>query len=75
MVGEVVAEVAEHLRQEHDIDMPDAEAIVMGDLKEDRLDPKVGTITRRLREAPGIADDQGVEPPEHADPATTLRRR
>jgi predicted small metal-binding protein len=52
--GDVVAEVVDHLRAEHDIDMPDADIILKGKVTEDPLDvvdPAVALVVERLTEA------------------------
>jgi predicted small metal-binding protein len=52
--GDVVEQAVAHLRQHHDIDMPDAETILEGDQTENPLDPvdeDVALVIERLKEA------------------------
>ena len=52
--SEVVRQVVEHLRAEHDIDMPDPDAIMAGEMEEDPLeivDPAVALVVERLTKA------------------------
>jgi predicted small metal-binding protein len=62
--GEVAAEYVEHLRDEHDMDMPDAETITNEEMDIEDLGGEVRTVVRRLREALGISaagmEDEGV---------------
>lgn len=55
---ELVEKVVEHLQEDHDIEMPDAETIVTGDLDEPTLDPNVRIIIRRLRAALDIPGEE-----------------
>jgi predicted small metal-binding protein len=48
--GEIMHEMVEHLREEHDMDLPDAEAILQGDVDETDVDDKIWMVVRRLRE-------------------------
>jgi predicted small metal-binding protein len=48
--GEIVHKVVGHLREAHDIDMPDAEVILEGQVEETDVDQKVWTIVKRIRE-------------------------
>jgi predicted small metal-binding protein len=67
--GDVVREVVEHLRAEHDIDMPDADVILAGEVKEDPLelvDPAVKLVVERLTKALNIVP---VERPELPEPS------
>jgi predicted small metal-binding protein len=67
--GDVVRDVVEHLRAEHDLDMPDADTILAGELKEDPLelvDPSVRLVVERLTEALNIVP---VEEPEIPKPS------
>ena len=73
--GEVAEKVVEHLREEHDMHLPDAETIMAGDIDEELLDKEVRTLTRRLREALALPENGGLETREDEDPATMLRRR
>jgi hypothetical protein len=63
----VVREVVEHLRAEHDIDMPDADMILAGEVKGDPLeivDPAVNLVVERLTEALNIVPVEGPEAPK-----------
>jgi predicted small metal-binding protein len=75
VAGDVAEEVVTHLREEHDMDVPDAETIVAGDVDEEALDKEVRTLTRRLREALALPEEEGLEAKEDPDPATMVRRR
>jgi predicted small metal-binding protein len=55
--GEAAEEMVEHLRETHDLDMPDAEAIMEGKIDEARMmDEETETVVERLREALGISE-------------------
>jgi len=62
--GEVASVYVDHLREKHDIDMPDAEAITSQEMDVEDVDGEVRTVVRRLREALGIStegpEDEGV---------------
>jgi predicted small metal-binding protein len=61
--GDVVREMVEHLRVEHDIDMPDANVILAGEVKEEsleRVDPEVELVVERLTKALNLVP--AVEP-------------
>ena len=64
--GDVVKQIVEHLRAEHDLDMPDADVILAGELSRDPLeivDPAVALIVERLTEALDIVPaDEGKLP-------------
>lgn len=65
--GDVVKEAVEHLRAEHDIDMPDADVILAGKVSQDPLemvDPAVALIAQRLTEALNIVPAEGAEAPK-----------
>mgnify|MGYP001142071112 CR=1 FL=1 len=65
--GEVVKEVVEHLRAEHDIDMPDADAILAGEVGEEFtevVDEEVALIVERLTTALNIVPPEEPEQPE-----------
>jgi predicted small metal-binding protein len=67
--GDVVREVVEHLRAEHDLDMPDADLIMAGEVKEDPfgiVDPGVTLVVERLTKALDIVP---VERPESPKPS------
>jgi len=66
-VGDVVGEVVEHLRAEHDIDMPDADMIMADELKNEPLemvDPEVKIVVERLTEALDIVPAEEPEAPK-----------
>lgn len=55
--GDIVRQVVEHLRAEHDMDMPDPEIILEGETMEDPLDmvePGSALVVQRLKEALNI---------------------
>jgi predicted small metal-binding protein len=65
--GEIVKEVVEHLRAEHDIDMPDTDAILAGEVGEDPVevvDKNVALIVKRLTTALNIVPPEEPEQPE-----------
>jgi predicted small metal-binding protein len=65
--GDVVKQVVDHLRAEHDIDMPDADTIMDGELKEEPLemvDPDVKVVAERLTAALDIVPSEEAEHPE-----------
>jgi predicted small metal-binding protein len=65
--GEVVKEVVEHLRAEHDVDMPDADAILAGEVSQDSrglVDPDARLVVERLTEALNIVPAEGAETPK-----------
>lgn len=49
--GEIVEQIVPHLRKEHDMDMPDVEAILDEDVDREDLDDKTWTVVKRMREA------------------------
>lgn len=62
--GDVVKEVVEHLRAQHDIDMPDADVILAGEKIEEPLkmvDPAVQVVVERLTEALDIVPLEGPD--------------
>ena len=62
--GDVVREVVEHLRTHHDMDMPDADTILEGDLTEnplDTVDPDVALVITRLREKLNLMPSESQE--------------
>jgi predicted small metal-binding protein len=67
-VGDVMREMVHHLREVHHVDLPDADAILAGYMRDDpldNLDPAVVLVIRRLREALQIDAPRGdptVEP-------------
>jgi predicted small metal-binding protein len=65
--GDVVKAVVDHLRAEHDIDMPDADVILAGELSEEPLemaDPAAKVIVERLAEALDIVPVGEAETPK-----------
>ena len=65
--GDVVDEVVEHLRAEHDLDLPDADVILAGKLSRDPLeivDPAVALVVERLTEALDIVPAEEGKLPE-----------
>jgi predicted small metal-binding protein len=65
--GDVVEQIVEHLRAEHDLDMPDADVILGGELSRDPLeivDPAVALIVERLTEALDIVPAEEGKLPE-----------
>jgi len=74
--GDVVAEVVNHLRAEHDIDMPDADVILKGEVTEDPLDvvdPAVALIVERLTEALSLSPLERPTVPRPSIGRTTPR--
>jgi predicted small metal-binding protein len=64
--GDVVRKAVEHLRDHHDIDLPDAETILEGDMTENPLDPvdeDAALIIVRLREALNLVKSETPETP------------
>lgn len=64
--ADIVEKVVEHLRAEHDIDMPDAEVILAGKMRDDPLemvDPATALVITRLKEALNIVPPDGPEMP------------
>mgnify|MGYP001045531529 CR=1 FL=1 len=49
--GEIVEQIVPHLRKEHDIDMPNVDAIMDEDVDREDLDDKTWTVVKRMREA------------------------
>jgi predicted small metal-binding protein len=65
--GEIVKEVVEHLRAEHDIDMPDTDTILAGEVGEEFTEvigEEVTLIVERLTTALNIVPPEESEPPE-----------
>jgi predicted small metal-binding protein len=64
--GDVVRELVDHLRDEHAIDMPDADVILAGELSGDpreKVDPAVALIIKRLTNALNIVPSEGTQTP------------
>ena len=62
--GDVVEKMVEHLHDQHDIRMPDAEVIMQGEVIEDPIDviePDTALVVQRLKET------LNIEPPEGPD--------
>lgn len=58
-VGDVMREMVHHLQKVHHVDLPDADTILAGYMRDDpldNLDPAVVLVIRRLREALQIDD-------------------
>lgn len=71
--GEVVREIVEHLRSEHDIDMPDPEVILKGKMTEgpfEQADKVTKLVITRLSEKLNI--DVSPEDPKPPKPAIGL---
>jgi predicted small metal-binding protein len=67
--GDVVSQVVEHLRAEHDIGMPDADAILAGEAALERrgvLDGATVLVVERLTDALNIVPPKGPELPKPA---------
>ena len=65
--GEIVKEVVEHLRAEHDIDMPDTDTILAGEVGEEFTEvigEEVTLIVERLTTALNVVPPEESEPPE-----------
>ncbi|MFQ5796777.1 MAG: DUF1059 domain-containing protein [Candidatus Bipolaricaulia bacterium] len=54
--GEVVEKVVEHLQEEHDMDMPDTNAILKGTVEDTETERKVRLVVERLREAMNLSE-------------------
>lgn len=63
--ADVVEQVVEHLQDEHDIDMPDLDAILENEVEAALLPESVRLVVARLQEALNISDagTPDVEPP------------
>lgn len=60
--GDVVKIAVEHLRSDHDMDMPDAKTILTGELTKDPLepvDPAITLIVERLLNSLDIVPPEG----------------
>ena len=69
--GDAVEAMVDHIRNEHNIDMPDVEVVMTGNVKEDWLDvvdPAAELAVRRLTEALNIvhAEEPKVQMPAGA---------
>ena len=75
--GEVVRQVVEHLREEHDMTMPDAKAIMEGSVEEGDVDEKVWTVVKRLDEELNLSElaTQSEELPEGEGPAVAPKKQ
>jgi predicted small metal-binding protein len=61
--GDVVEQVVRHLRREQDINMPNPEQIIEGQVYDDpmdTLDPAVATLVERLREELNLGGTRGT---------------
>jgi predicted small metal-binding protein len=76
--GEVVEEMIEHLRSKHDLDMPDADTILNGELNSSSIgdaNSAVSVIVKRLREALNITEStESTESIEIESPKPTIGR-
>jgi predicted small metal-binding protein len=71
--GDVVREIVEHLRSEHDIDLPDAEVILKGKMTEslfEQADKATQLVITRLTEKLNI--DSSPEDPKPPKPVIGL---
>ena len=64
----VVEEIVQHLRDEHDLELPDADAIVEGkvdaaSILEGPMDPGAQVVLERLREKLGLQPREGPGEP------------
>lgn len=69
--GDVVKEIVEHLKKEHDINMPDAEVILKGKMSDnlfDRADKATQLVIERLTEK------LNIDTPDESEPPTPLIR-
>ena len=68
--GDVVREIVEHIRSEHDIDLPDAEVILKGKITDgpfEQADRATELVITRLREKLNIeSSDEDPKPPTPA---------
>ena len=62
--GEIVNEVVDHLRENHDMDLPSAEAIIAGEVEEADVDEKVWLVVKRLDEELNLSELAAQAPPE-----------
>jgi predicted small metal-binding protein len=74
--GSVVEEIVEHLRDEHDLDLPDAEAILTGTIDEKYviegpMDPGTRMVLERLQEKLGLQPKEGLTEPRPTIGRTT----
>lgn len=61
--GDVVEHMVEHLRQNHDLDTPEADEILEGDYNLQLLDDGVRLVIERLNQALDIEPlDEGTDP-------------
>jgi predicted small metal-binding protein len=56
--GDVLEDMSEHLKTEHDIELPETEEIVKGLVDEDDLDSEARIIVDRLQERLAIAEGE-----------------
>jgi predicted small metal-binding protein len=72
--GDVVQQVVEHVRAQHDIDIPDAAMILSGEVKHDPLEvvqPEISMVVQRLTKALDLVP---VEEPELPVPPLDVTR-
>lgn len=68
--GEIAGQIVEHLRQAHDMNMPDVSAIMSGGIEEADVDEEVWSVVTRLREALDVDDVDALteKPPGEEGP-------
>lgn len=59
--GDVLEDIIEHLDEEHDVELPDAEDIIDDAVDEDELDGEARVIVNRIQERMAIAEAGGAE--------------
>lgn len=70
--GAALEEMVEHLRKEHDIDLPEAEEILEGDFDPQAWDESTNLLITRMREELNLPPlDPAPETAEEAEPATS----
>jgi predicted small metal-binding protein len=75
--GDIVRKVVDHLREEHDMTTPDADAIMEGSVEEEDVDEKVWTVVKRLDEELNLSDlaAQSEELVEGEGPAVAPKKQ
>jgi predicted small metal-binding protein len=74
--GDVVKTMVEHIRSEHDIEMPDTDVILEGEVIEDPTEavkPDRTLIVKRLKETLNIAPPKGPDMPKPSIGRTQTR--
>lgn len=59
--GDVLEEMIDHLQDEHDVELPDAEEMIEDRVDEDELDSEARIILDRLQERLAIAEEEGPD--------------